>query len=184
MSDDIVTRLRLRPTILRKNRFGDMETDRAATALFDDCHAIMREAADEIEDLRTQLQGTKGELENALSRERTLLKEQADCRIGADSLEAEIERLRRNTGCARNQRSTQFCAEAVDAQRGFETLQAQLGKNAIALAATFRELRKAEAERDEARRMYCNAMTDHCEEHEARQIAREQGWDCFKEDAR
>jgi hypothetical protein len=36
-------------------------------------------------------------------------------------------------------------------------------------------------ERDEARQMYCNAMTDHCEEHEARQIAREQGWDCFKE---
>jgi hypothetical protein len=30
--------------------------------------------------------------------------------------------------------------------------------------------------------MYCNAMTDHCEEHEARQIAKEQGWDCYKED--
>jgi hypothetical protein len=58
------------------------------------------------------------------------------------------------------------------------------------------ELRKAEtecsmlrvecgviaSERDEARRVYCNAMTDHCEEHEARQIAQEQGWDCFKED--
>jgi len=54
MSDDIVARLRLRPTILRKNRFGDMETDRAATALFDDCHAIMREAADEIERLRNE----------------------------------------------------------------------------------------------------------------------------------
>jgi hypothetical protein len=53
-SNDIVTRLRLRPTILRKNRFGDMETDRAATALFDDCHAIMREAADEIERLRAE----------------------------------------------------------------------------------------------------------------------------------
>ena len=38
------------------------------------------------------------------------------------------------------------------------------------------------SERDEARQMYCNAMTDHCEEHEARQIAREQGWDCFEED--
>jgi len=80
MNDDIVARLRLRPTIIRKNRFGDMETDRAATALFDDCHAIMREAADE------------------------------------------IERLRRNTGCARNQRSTQFCAEALDAQREIERL--------------------------------------------------------------
>jgi hypothetical protein len=40
------------------------------------------------------------------------------------------------------------------------------------------------AERDEARQMYCNAMTDHCEEHEARQIAKEQGWDCFKEDGK
>ena len=38
-------------------------------------------------------------------------------------------------------------------------------------------------QRDDARQMYCNAMTDHCEEHEARQIAKEQGWDCFKENA-
>lgn len=37
-------------------------------------------------------------------------------------------------------------------------------------------------ERDEARRMYCNVMTDHCEEHEARQIAQEQGWDCFPQE--
>jgi len=58
VDDDIVARLRLRPTILRKNRFGDMETDRAATALFDDCHAIMREAADEIERLRDELNKT------------------------------------------------------------------------------------------------------------------------------
>jgi hypothetical protein len=34
----------------------------------------------------------------------------------------EIERLRRNTGCARNQRSTQFCAEALDAQREVDRL--------------------------------------------------------------
>ncbi len=68
----------------------------------------------------------------------------------ADEAADTIERLRRNTGCARNQHTTQFCAEALDAHRGFETLQAQLGKNAIALAATFRELRKVEAERDEA----------------------------------
>ena len=88
----------------------------------------------------------------------------------------EIERLRRNTGCARNQRSTQFCAEAVDAQRGFETLQAQLGKNAIALAATLRELRKVEVERDEARRMVCSAYAP-----KGRDIATERGWDCFKE---
>lgn len=62
MRDDIVTRLRLRPTILRKDRFGDMETDRVATALFDDCHAIMREAADEIERLRAELVSKAHEL--------------------------------------------------------------------------------------------------------------------------
>ncbi len=45
-------------------------------------------------------------------------------------------------------------------------------------------IRTLRAERDEARRMYCNVMTDHCEEHEARQIAQEQGWDCFKEDGK
>ena len=50
-------------------------------------------AADEIEDLMFRLEGTIGELDNALSRERTLLSEQEDCRIGADNLKAEIERL-------------------------------------------------------------------------------------------
>lgn len=55
---------------------------------------IFNEAADEIDDLRFQLEGIKGELENALSRERTLLEEQEDCRIGNDNLEAEIARLR------------------------------------------------------------------------------------------
>ena len=44
------------------------------------------------------------------------------------------------------------------------------------------EIERLRKERDRARQMYCNAMTDHCEEHEARQIAKEQGWDCFKED--
>lgn len=66
MSDDIVARLRLRPTILRKNRFGDMETDRAATALFDDCHAIMREAADEVERLRAERNQLRAEIAEKL----------------------------------------------------------------------------------------------------------------------
>lgn len=56
-------------------------------------HRLLVEAADEIEDLMFRLEGTIGELDNALSRERTLLSEQEDCRIGADNLEAEIERL-------------------------------------------------------------------------------------------
>jgi hypothetical protein len=33
------------------------------------------------------------------------------------ALLAEIERLKKNTGCARNQTTTQFCAEAVDANK-------------------------------------------------------------------
>jgi predicted DsbA family dithiol-disulfide isomerase len=68
----------------------------------------------------------------------------------------EIERLRRNTGCARDQRSTQFCAEAMDAHREFEKLR---------------------AERDEARRMVCSAYAP-----QGRDIATERGWDCWKED--
>ena len=50
--NDIVTRLLMRPTIVRKDQFGSLETDRAATQLFDDVHALMREAADEITRLR------------------------------------------------------------------------------------------------------------------------------------
>ena len=34
-------------------------------------------------------------------------------------------------------------------------------------------------ERDEARRMYCYAIPENCDEHEARKIAWERGWDCF-----
>ena len=39
-------------------------------------------------------------------------------------------------------------------------------------------------ERNEARRMYCNAIPENCDEHEARKIAWERGWDCFKEDGK
>lgn len=126
----------------------------------------------------------------------------------------EIERLRRNTGCARNQGTTQFCAEALDAQREVETLRAELVRNADEFRetltahlrtiecltaerdSTIRELRKVEtecsmlrvecgviaAERDEARRMYCYAIPENCDEHEARKIAWERGWDCFPQE--
>jgi len=51
----------------------------------------------------------------------TRLRGAADRKYGCGCVKCEaaeeIERLRRNTGCARNQRSTQFCAEALDAQR-------------------------------------------------------------------
>lgn len=36
-------------------------------------------------------------------------------------------------------------------------------------------------ERDEARQRYCFAMAEHGEEAEARQNAKDEGWDCFKE---
>ena len=44
------------------------------------------------------------------------------------------------------------------------------------------DLRRAMQERDEARRRYCFAMAEHGEEAEARQTAKDEGWDCFKED--
>ena len=37
-------------------------------------------------------------------------------------------------------------------------------------------------ERDEARRMYCYAIPENCDEREARKIAWERGWDCYKEE--
>ena len=86
---------------------------------------------EDIEDLRFQLQGTIGELENALSRERTLLKDQEDYRIGADNLHAEIERLR--------------------------------------------------AERDEARQRLCKVVGDN-RDMWGEDVAKEYGWDCFKEE--
>jgi hypothetical protein len=75
-------------------------------------------------------------------------------------------------------------------------LQAEIARLTAERDEIQRELRNAEtessmlrvecgviaAERDEARQMYCNVMTDHCEEHEARQIAQEQGWDCFPQE--
>jgi len=47
----------------------------------------------------------------------------------------------------------------------------------------FRQERDAlRAERDEARRMYCYAIPENCDEHEARKIAWERGWDCFPQE--
>lgn len=66
-------------------------------------HHQLEEADSEIEDLEFRMCGTQGELENALLRERTLLREQEDCRIGADNLDAEIERLRAERDEARRE---------------------------------------------------------------------------------
>jgi len=43
-----------------------------------------------------------------------------------EKLRAEVDRLKRSIGCARDQRSTQYCAEALDAQREMERLRAEL----------------------------------------------------------
>ena len=47
-----------------------------------------------------------------------------------------------------------------------------------------REMEQLRKERDEARRMYCYAIPENCDEHEARKIAWERGWDCWKEDGK
>ena len=141
-------------------------------------HHQLEEADAEIEDLRFQLIGTQGELDSALSRERTLLDEQEDCRIGADNLHSEIERLREQLRLA-NIDNFNMTAEA-------ERMRDELVRNADEFRETLTELRERvktlTVERDAARQMFCNTMTDHCEEDEARQIAKEYGWDCFKEE--
>lgn len=64
-------------------------------------------------------------------------------------LRAEADRLRKNIGCARNQGTTQFCHEAVDAKAEAERLRAELAierNKAIgnALAAESRDILAAE----------------------------------------
>jgi hypothetical protein len=88
-----------------------------------------------------------------------------DCGQAAD----EIERLRRNVGCARNQGTTQFCAEALDAQREIERLTAERDEER-------RFICDLTAERDEARRFICDLSWE-----DPRQVARQLGWDCYKE---
>ena len=43
-----------------------------------------------------------------------------------EKLGIEVERIRMNTGCARQQHSTQYCAEALNAQRELEKLRAEV----------------------------------------------------------
>ena len=67
----------------------------------------------------------------------------------------------------------------------------QLRKEAFALAAwSCREIDRITAERDEARRMYCeeafchrfNELGGEATITDSRQIAHSMGWDCFKEE--
>jgi len=63
-----------------------------------------------------------------------------------------------------------------------ERLRAELVRKADELAATLRELRKVEDERDEARRMVCGLDADIMEDQI--EYAKHRGWDCFKENKR
>jgi len=73
-----------------------------------------------------------------------------------------------------------------------ERLHDELVSKADELAATVRQLRKVEVERDEARRWLCQVLAkpefvtglakpDQGRPHD---FAKEQGWDCFKENKR
>ena len=72
-------------------------------------------------------------------------------------------------------------ADKHDEGDGYNIARVDLHEIKLAFFALAQERDRLRAERDDARQMFCNAMTDHCEEDEARQIAKEQGWDCFKE---
>jgi phage shock protein A len=107
-----------------------------------------------------------------------------DCIEAAD----EIERMRRNTGCARNQGTTQFCHEALDAQRDVETLKAELVRNADECRETLTELRQRvetlTAERDEIRLSYCSLMEAY-RGGDGRVTANKLGWGyLFAEDSK
>ena len=45
-----------------------------------------------------------------------------------------------------------------------------------------KEIERLRKERDEARQRYCIAVSEHGESAEAQQIAKDEGWDCFKEE--
>ena len=80
-----------------------------------------------------------------------------------------------------------------DAADEIERLRAELVRSADELAATVRELRKVQDERDEARRENCRmavdlyvdeSLEDETLEDAAMIIAERKGWHCFKENKR
>jgi len=93
-----------------------------------------------------------------------------------EKLRAEVERLKMNTGCARNQRSTQYCAEALDAQREVEKLRKELSEAHYDYRRLMTQMLR---ERDEARLLYCFRCSD--DEAVARDMAKAMGWNCFKD---
>ena len=133
------------------------------TSASDRVNAERSEAADEIERLRSQvvsvadeLVAARAEIEQLNIQHRAaepLLNELWERRTEATEMRAEIERLRAG-GCARDQKTTQYCAEAA----------------------------RLQAERDEARLAYCREVLvlygDADEQYrlEPSEVARRKGW--------
>jgi hypothetical protein len=106
----------------------------------------------------------------------------------------EIERLRVG-GCVRDQRTTQYCAEAVrlQAERDEATREVQtLERNAETTYENHKQIvAELTAERDEARRIACAYFSgtyrkDRVILDRAATLAeaKRRGWDCFKEDGK
>ena len=129
-------------------------------AAIDSMRIELTEAYEEISDLRFRLECSTGELENALSRERTLLRDQEDYRIGADNLATERDEAYEQLDRYKNGYEGGCHACEIVAVRNQELL----------------------AERDEARREICNRTSypDRTPETEAKM----RGWDCHKEDGK
>lgn len=101
-----------------------------------------------------------------LARESKLLHEAAD----------EIERLRKG-GCARDQKTTQYCAEAVTLQREVERLRHELDGVRLAYRGASFDRDRMRYERDEARQEILESL--HPDLRKSYAAAR--GWNCFKE---
>ena len=99
----------------------------------------------------------------------------------------EIERLRADREKCHDIMESQSHQLARMAREN-ERQRAELVSKADELAATVRELRKVQAERDEARRENCRMAVDvHVDEmleDAAIMLAERKGWDCFQEDTR
>jgi predicted RNase H-like nuclease (RuvC/YqgF family) len=104
----------------------------------------------------------------------------------------EIERLRAEVA-ALKANTNPLCLNAVikRLQAEVAALKACIDRKHEVLDATIRQLRKVEAERDEARRWLCRVLAnpsmvtglDKPGEGKPRDFAAEQGWDCFRAEA-
>lgn len=83
-------------------------------------HGLRQELAAKDE----EIERLNGEAEHSKLGMRQISSERDNLRYERDALRAEVERLKAG-GCARDQRLTQFCAEAVLLQAGNETIKAE-----------------------------------------------------------